>query len=391
MNEAVILAAVRTPIGKFQGSLSTISAADLGAIVVRAALSASGLAADQINEVILGNVLSAGVGQAPARQAALRGGLPSSVAALTINKVCGSGLKAIMLAAQAIRAGEADVVIAGGMESMSRAPYLVERTGPPLGDRKLVDSLLHEGLTCALSDQSMGLIAEKLARSAGISRADQDAFALESHRRAVAAMEAGYFQDEMIPVTVRQRGSDRQVTVDEGPRPDASSDRMAKLPGAFAEDGTVTAGNASMISDGAAAVVVTSRQFQKAHGLKAIARIVSSGTAGLDPSDLFVAPVPAVRKVLEQAGLQVADVDLYEINEAFAVQTLACLRQLQIPLDRVNVNGGAIALGHPIGCSGARVTVTLLHAMQQRKARTGLATLCLGGGNAVAALFERLD
>ncbi len=388
MDDAVILAACRTPIGKFQGALSAIPAPELGAIAIRAALARCGVEPGQVDEVIMGNVLSAGVGQAPARQAALGAGLPSSVAALTINKVCGSGLKAIMLAVQAIRAGDADVVVAGGLESMSRSPFLVDRTGPPLGDRKLVDSLLHEGLTCAICDRSMGLIAEALATSAQISRADQDLFALESHRRANAAADAGIFDEEIAPVTVKQRSGDRVITRDEGPRADATMERLGNLSPAFTGSGSVTAGNASMISDGAAAVVVTSRRFQQAHGLKALARVASSATAGLDPADLFVAPVPAIRMALERVRLTTADIDLFEINEAFAVQVLACVRQLGLSLDRVNVNGGAIALGHPLGCSGARVAVTLLHAMRQRQVHTGVAALCLGGGNAVAAVFE---
>jgi len=391
MTDAVVLAACRTPIGKFQGSLSAIPAPDLGAIAVRAALARSGVQAQQVNEVIMGNVLSAGLGQAPARQAALRGGLPSSVAALTVNKVCGSGLKAVMLAAQAIRAGDADVVIAGGLESMSRAPFLVDRNGPALGDRTMVDSLLHEGLTCAMCDRSMGIIAENLAGSAGISRQDQDQFALQSHRRAVAAIEAGLFTDEIVPVSVAERSGTREVTRDDGPRADASIERMAKLSPAFTSAGSVTAGNASMISDGAAAVVVCSTKFQQAHGLKPMARIVSYATAGMAPEDLFVAPVPAIRQALERANLKVTDIDLFEINEAFAVQTLACMRELNLPPDRVNVNGGAIALGHPLGCSGTRVAVTLLHAMRQRQARWGVAALCLGGGNAVAAIFEMIE
>ena len=391
MNEAIIVAASRTPIGKFQGALAGIPAPELGAIAIRAAMAQAGVAALQVNEVIMGNVLGAGVGQAPARQAALRAGLPSSVAALTINKVCGSGLKAIMLAAQAIRAGDADVIIAGGLESMSRAPYLVDRNGPPLGDRKLVDSLMHEGLTCGISERSMGSIAESLAESAGVSRADQDQYSLESHRRAITATNAGDFTSEIAPVTVSQRSGDRIITQDEGPRADATLDRLGKLTPAFNSQGSVTAGNASMISDGAAAVIVTSRQFQQAHGLPILARISASATAGLDPTDLFVAPVPAVRMALQRAGLTTDDIDLYEINEAFAVQVLACVRQLGLSQDRVNVNGGAIALGHPLGCSGARVAVTLLHAMRRRQARRGVAALCLGGGNAVAAVFEAVE
>lgn len=388
MNEVVVLSACRTPIGKFQGALSSLTGPELGAIAIRSAIERSGIEFDQVNEVIMGNVLSAGVGQAPARQAALKAGLPSSVAALTINKVCGSGLKAIMLAAQAIRADEAEVVIAGGLESMSRAPYLVDRTGPLLGDRVLTDSLMHEGLTCAMSHLSMGTIADNLATSATITRADQDQFALESHRRALAAAQSGAFADEIVPVTVSQRGGDKIVSTDEGPRPDAVIERLAKLSPSFGSTGTVTAGNASMISDGAAAVVVASQQFQEAHGLKALAKVVSSATAGMDPTDLFVAPVLAIRMALEKARLSIADIDLFEINEAFAVQVLACVRQLNLDPARLNVNGGAIALGHPLGCSGARVAVTLLHAMRRRQARRGIAALCLGGGNAVATVFE---
>lgn len=390
MNEAVILSACRTPIGKFQGCFAGMTAPELGAIAIRAALERAGVEPGQVDEVIMGNVLSAGVGQAPARQAAIGAGLPSSVAALTINKVCGSGLKAIMLAAQAIRAGDADVVVAGGLESMSRAPYLVDRMGPPLGDRFLVDSLLHEGLTCAICDRSMGLIADDLAGSAGVSRGDQDQFAYDSHRRAISAAGEGLFAAEIVPVTIRQKQGDRVISSDEGPRADASLDRMGKLSPAFQKTGSVTAGNASMISDGAAAVVVTSRRFQEAHHLKGMARIVSSATAGLDAQDLFVAPVPAIRVALQRAGLTTGDIDLFEINEAFAVQVLACVRQLEIPLEKVNVHGGAIALGHPLGCSGARVAVTLLHAMRQRQAKSGVAGLCLGGGNAVAAVFESM-
>lgn len=388
MTDVMILSACRTPIGKFQGGLSSLTGPELGSIAIRAALAQSGIAPVQVDEVIMGNVLGAGVGQAPARQAAIRAGLPTSVSAVTINKVCGSGLKAIMLAVQAIRAGDADVVVAGGLESMSRAPYLVDRTGPALGDRKLIDSLQHEGLTCAICDRSMGLIAESLAESAGISRQDQDLFACESHQRAIAAMQAGHFAREIVPVTITQRGKELTIAQDEGPRSDASIERLGKLSPAFLSSGSVTAGNASMISDGGAAVVVASRRFQEAHGLKAMARVVASATAGLDPADLFVAPVPAIRQVLRRAALTANDIDLFEINEAFAVQALACIRQLELPHSKVNVNGGAIALGHPLGCSGARVVVTLLHAMQQRNARRGVAALCLGGGNAVASVFE---
>ncbi|MEK6262236.1 MAG: thiolase family protein [Planctomycetota bacterium] len=388
MNEVVILSACRTPVGKFQGALSTLTATDLGAIVVRAALERASVAADQVDEVILGNVLSAGVGQAPARQAALRAGLPPTVSALTVNKVCGSGLKAIMLAAQAIRAGDADVIVAGGLESMSRAPYLLDRTGPVLGDRPLIDSLQHDGLTCPFSDRSMGQIAEALAASENLSRTAQDGYAHESHRRATAAIERGDFTREIVPITVTQRSGKQIVSRDEGPRADTTLERLAQLRSIFAENGSVTAGNASMMSDGAAAVVVCSRSFQETHGLRPIAHMVSYATAGTSPGDVFLAPVPAIRRVLAQASLPIDEVDLFEINEAFAVQMLACLRQLGLTGENVNVHGGAIALGHPLGASGARVVVTLLHALQQRRERWGVASLCLGGGNAVAALFE---
>ena len=388
MNEVVILSACRTPIGKFQGALSALTATELGAIAIRAALERAGVAVEQVDEVILGNVLSAGVGQAPARQAALRAGLPPTVAALTVNKVCGSGLKAIMLAAQAIRAGDADVVVAGGFESMSRAPYLLDRAGPVLGDRPLIDSLQHDGLTCPFSDRSMGQIAESLAASENLSRSALDGYAYESHRRATAAIERGDFAREIVPVTVSQRGGERMVSRDEGPRADTTPERLAQLRSIFTEGGTVTAGNASMMSDGAAAVVVCSRSFQESHGLQSIARMVSYATAGTEPGDLFVAPVLAIRRVLALASLPIDDVDLFEINEAFAVQMLACMKQLGLTGANVNVHGGAIALGHPLGASGARVVVTLLHSLQQRRERWGVASLCLGGGNGVAALFE---
>lgn len=389
MTDVVILSACRTPIGKFQGTLSSQSATDLGAHAVRAAVVRASIAAEQIDEVILGNVLSAGVGQAPARQAALKAGLPPTVAAVTVNKVCGSGLKAIMLATQAIRAGDATVVVAGGMESMSRAPYVLERTGPPIGERKLLDAMLLDGLTCPFSGRSMGQIAEALARSDRLTRDDQDGYAEQSHRRAVAAMERGLFESEIVPLTIRSRKVETVITRDEGPRAESSLEQLARLAPAFDSAGTITAGNASMISDGAAAVVVSSRDFAESQGLKPLARVVASATSGTEPGDLFIAPVSAIAKALDRAGLTVDDIDLFEINEAFAAQMLACVRRLKVSLDRVNVNGGAIALGHPIGASGARVVVTLLHALRQRNQRRGVAALCLGGGNAVATIFER--
>jgi acetyl-CoA C-acetyltransferase len=387
MSDALIFSACRTPIGRFRGALSALSAADLGAIAVREAVARAGLNPSDIDEVILGNVLTAGMGQAPARQAALRGGLPASVAALTVNKVCGSGLKAVMLAAQAVRCGDADCVVAGGMESMSQAGWVLPRDAPALGDRTLVDSMLHDGLTCAFSNRSMGDIAEQLAEQAEISRDEQDRLALESHRRAVAAIDAGAFTAEIVPV--RRDVNNSVVAQDEGPRGETNLKRLAELSPVFRKDGTVTAGNSSMISDGAAALVVGSESVMTRTGQRPLARIVASATSGTEPDNLFIAPVEVIRRVVAKAGLSLDDIDLFEINEAFAVQMLACIRQLDLSLDRVNVHGGAIALGHPIGASGARVLVTLLHALENRNARFGVAALCLGGGNAVAMLVER--
>lgn len=387
MSDALIFSACRTPIGRFQGALSRLSAADLGAIAVREVVARADLRPGDVDEVILGNVLTAGTGQAPARQAALRGGLPSSVAALTVNKVCGSGLKAVMLAAQAVCCGDAEFVVAGGMESMSQAGWVLPRETPALGNRTLVDSMLHDGLTCAFSDRSMGDIAEQLAEQAGISRDEQDRYALESQRRAVAALDTGAFTAEIIPV---DRGSSKSVfTPDEGPRRDTDAERLANLSPVFRKSGTVTAGNSSMISDGAAALVIGSESALTRTGQRPLARIVASVTCGTEPDNLFIAPVEAIRRVVAKAGRSRGDIDLFELNEAFAVQMLACIRQLDLPPDRVNVHGGAIALGHPIGASGARVLVTLLHALEARNGRFGVAALCLGGGNAVAMLVER--
>lgn len=389
MPEAFILSACRTPIGKFGGGLSRLAASDLGATALKAALQRAGVDAAAVDEVILGNVLTGGTGQAPARQAALKAGLPPSVAALTINKVCGSGLKAVMLAAQAIRAGDADLLLAGGMESMSRAGWVLSRMGPALGDRVLVDTLQFDGLTCAHSGRSMGDIADGLAAERGITRLDQDRYALESHRRAVAAIAAGEFRNEIVGVPVPGK-ADVLVEQDEGPRSDTTLERLASLRAVFREGGSVTAGNASMISDGAAAVVVASSRALEGSGSRPLARIVAWATAGGPPEELFVAPVAAIHQLLNKAGCKPSEVDLLELNEAFASQMLACLRALEIPADRVNVQGGAIALGHPIGASGARVLVTLVHALHRREKRLGVAALCLGGGNAVALLVERL-
>lgn len=391
MEEAVLLAGCRTPIGKFLGALSGVSAPDLGAIAVREVVRRAHLPADAVDEVIMGNVLSAGLGQAPARQAAIKGGLPPSVSAVTVNKMCGSGLKAVMLAAQAVRLGDARFVVAGGLESMSRAPFLLMdvRTGWKFGDQKAVDSMLHDGLTCAFDCSPMGMQAEYIAATKDVAREHQDAFALESQRRAAAASAAGAFAEEIVAVTVPGKKGDMTVAADEGPRAETTLESLRKLKPAFDSKGTVTAGNSSMLSDGAAAVVVASRRAAAEMGRKPLARIVAYATAGVAPKELFIAPVFAVRKVLEKAGLAVTDIDLFELNEAFAAQMLACMRPLELPADRVNVHGGAIALGHPIGASGARVLVTLLAALKQRGLRRGLASLCLGGGNAVAMIVER--
>jgi acetyl-CoA C-acetyltransferase len=388
MSHSWIIAGCRTPIGKLLGGLSAIPAPKLAAIAIAESLKRSELLPDRVDEVILGQVLQAGVGQAPARQAALAAGIPDTVPALTINKVCGSGLKAVMLADQAIRAGDAQVIVAGGMENMSRAPHLLlsGRTGIKFGHGQLLDSMLHDGLWCACENVGMGSLADATAAAEGISRADQDAFSLESHQRALAAIQNGAFKDEIVPVP-RDRGE--PIVADEGPRADASLEGLGKLRPAFDAAGTATAGNASQISDGAASVVVVNEMIAQKHSSPIKARIVATTISGGPPKDLFLAPIAAVRKLLEKAQLAASDVDLFEINEAFASQTLACQRQLEIPPNRLNVHGGAIALGHPIGASGARVLVTLLYSMAQRNARRGVAALCLGGGNAVAMLVER--
>jgi acetyl-CoA C-acetyltransferase len=389
----VIVAAARTPIGKFLGSLSTLSAPELGAVAIRAALERAGLPADQVEEVIMGNVVQGGVGQAPARQALLKAGIPSSVSALTINKVCGSGLKAVMLAAQSIKAGDAQVIVAGGQESMSNAPYYMYgmRNGVKLGDQKLVDGMIKDGLWCSSCDVHMGGHAEYTAKKANISRAQQDAFAAESHKKAVAAQQAGKFKAEMAPVTIAGKKGDTVVDTDEGPRADSTADSLGKLRPAFAkgDDATVTAGNASSLNDGGAAVVVTSLAYAEAHGLPVLGRITSYATGAVDPKDLFFAPVVAVNNMMKKEGKTIGQYDLIEANEAFASQALADGAGLGWDWDRVNVNGGAIALGHPIGASGARVLTTLLYALQDRGLESGLATLCLGGGDAVALSVSR--
>jgi acetyl-CoA C-acetyltransferase len=390
MPEAFVISAARTPIGKYLGGLADLTAPELGAIAVKEAMRRANLPPERVDEVIVGNVVQAGLGQNPARQAALKAGLPVTIAALTVNKVCGSGLKAVMLAAQAIRAGDAEVILAGGMESMSRAPYLLQgaRQGWKLGDQKAVDAMIHDGLWCAFEDWHMGCAAEHIAGKCGINRAEQDRFAVQSHRRTAAAWQQGAFAAEVVPVTVGSGPKAKTVTQDEGYRPDSSVESLAKLKAAFREGGTVTAGNASMLSDGAAACGVASAAACERLGLKPLARIVAYATSGIAPKEIFLAPVGAVRQVLAKAKLTLKDIDLFELNEAFAAQMLACNKDLAIDESRLNVHGGAIALGHPIGASGTRVLVTLLHAMHKRNARRGLASLCLGGGNAVAMIIE---
>jgi acetyl-CoA C-acetyltransferase len=391
MPASYIVAARRTPIGKLLGSLSSVPAPRLAAVAIEAALRDSRFAPSAVDEVILGNVLSAGIGQAPARQAALAAGIPASVPAVTINKVCGSGLKAVMLADQAIRAGDANVIVAGGMENMSLAPHLAmgARSGWKFGPQTLLDSMQHDGLWCSTEDRAMGFLADCTALTYGVSRDAQDAFAVESHRRAIAAREAGKFSREIVPVRVTSGKGETLVEHDEGPRAGCTLADLAKLRPAFGEDGTATAGNASQISDGAAAVVVASEAASQSLKSALRARIVATATSGVEPKDLFIAPVSAMEKVLATADLKISDIDLFELNEAFAAQALACAKPLEIPPKKLNVHGGAIALGHPIGASGARVLVTLLHALEDRNERYGLAALCLGGGNAVAMIVER--
>ena len=395
----VIVSATRTPIGRFLGGLSPLSAPDLGAIAIREAVRRSGVDLDDIDEVIMGNVVQGGVGQAPARQAAIKAGVPSSVSALTINKVCGSGLQAVMLASQAIKAGDMQVVVAGGQESMSNAPFYVYgmRSGVKAGDQTLVDGVIRDGLWCSFCDVHMGRHAEYTARKAGITRERQDEFALASHQKAVAAIEGGRFKREIVPVQIPGRKGPTTVDTDESPRKDTSLDALARLKPAFppksgsSDDLTVTAGNAPGLNDGGSALVVTSEEYARAHGLTIMARVTGYGTGAVDPQDLFFAPVLAVRSLMERAGTQITDYDLIEANEAFASQALADGDELGWAWDRVNVNGGAIALGHPIGASGARVLTTLLNALEDRNNERGLATLCLGGGDAVALSVERVN
>ena len=393
----VILSAVRTPVGRYLGGLASLTAPELGAVAIREAVRRSGVTPAEIEEVILGHVLQGGTGQAPARQAAIKGGIPPTVSAVTINKVCGSGLKSVMLAAQAIRAGDAEVLVAGGQESMSNAPHYVYgyRGGVKFGDQTLVDGMVRDGLWCSFCNVHMGGHAEYTARKGQVSRERQDEFAAESHRKAVAAIESGRFAVEIVPVEIPGRKGTTRIDTDEGPRRDTTAESLAALRPAFApkdaRDATVTAGNASSLNDGAAAVVVASEAFARAHGLPMLARIDAYATGAVEPQDLFFAPVRAVGNLMEKEGTGIGDYDLIEANEAFASQALADGDALGWDWDRVNVHGGAIAIGHPIGASGTRVLVTLLHALASRGKWRGLATLCLGGGDAVAMSVTRLS
>jgi len=382
----VIVSACRTPIGKYLGGLASLTAPRLGAVVIAEAVKRAGLDAGKIDEVIMGHVLQGGAGQATGRQAMIHAGIPGVVPALTINKVCGSGLKAVMLAAQAIRAGDAACVVAGGMESMSSSPHYLYgyRNGIKAGNQTLVDGMIHDGLWDSFGNVHMGSYAEYTATKAGITRADMDEFSYHSHRKAVAAMEAGRFEAEIVPVEIAGKGGSSFVKADESPRKDTTVEGLAKLRPAFQKDGLVTPGNAPGLNDGASALVVTSLAFARANGLTPMARVTAYATGGGDPKELFFAPILAVQNLMKKAGTTINDYGLIEANEAFAVQAIADGRALGWDWDRVNVNGGAVALGHPIGASGARVLTTLLYAMRDRKAETGLATLCLGGGNAVA-------
>lgn len=394
----VLLDSARTPIGRFLGGLSPLAGPQLGARAIEAAVGRSGIDTAEVDEVIMGNVVSAGSGQAPARQAAIHGGIPASVPAVTVNKVCGSGLKAVMLAAQAVKAGDASLIVAGGFESMSNVPYYVRglRNGVKFGNQSLEDGLIHDGLWCSFGHCHMGGHAEYTAARAGISRAEADAFSLASHEKAIRAMDEGKFTEEIVPVAIETRRGTTVVDTDEGPRRDTSMEALGRLRPAFPHDApddieelVVTAGNAPGLNDGAAALVVASQEYAEAHGLPYSAVITGYAAGGMEPQELFFAPVVAVRKLMAREGKSVDDYGLVEMNEAFAVQALADMKQLEMDPERVNVHGGAVALGHPIGASGARILVTLLHAMKDRDVETGLATLCLGGGNAVALSVER--
>ena len=392
IREAVIISAVRTPVGKFLGSLKSFKATDLGAIVVREAVRRAGVKSEDVDEVIMGCVIQAGLGQNPARQAALRGGLPATVSAVTVNKVCGSGLKAVMIAAQGIQVGDTELVVAGGMESMSNAPYLIPnaREGYRLGNGTLVDSMINDGLWCAFDNQHMGCTGEVVADRYKVCRSQQDAYALGSHRKAAEAIKSGKFKDEIVSIEIPQKkGPPKVFDVDETVREDTSLEVLGKLKPAFKEGGTVTAGNAPGVNDGASAVVVSSRERAQSLGVEPMARIVAQATSGIEPQLVMMAPVEAMKRVLKKAGWTLNDVDLIELNEAFAVQAVAIINELKLDPTRVNVNGGAVALGHAIGQSGSRLLTTMLYEMKRRDAHRGLVALCLGGGNAVALAIER--
>lgn len=395
MREVVIVGAVRTAIGKFQGSLQNIPAAKLGAHVIKEVVKKTGIDGEKIDEVIMGNVVSAGLGQNPARQAMIYADLPVKIGALTINKVCGSGLKAVVLAAQAIKAGDSDIMIAGGMENMNLTPYLLQngRTGYRLGDGKIVDSMVHDGLWDIYNNFHMGITGEIIAEKYNVTRGDADAFALRSNQRAIKATKEGKFKNEIVPLTLPPAKKGEQPTTfdkDEGPREDTSMEKLSKLKPAFKEGGVVTAGNASQISDGAAALVIMSKEKAKELGIKPMARIIGYHTSGTKPELVMDAPIPCVRELLKKTKLDIDDIDLTEHNEAFSTASVAVSKELGIPVDKFNINGGAVALGHPIGCSGARILVTLLYAMADKKVNRGLATVCLGGGNAVGMIVERI-
>src|SRR6266481_493886 len=390
--EAVIISAVRTPVGKFLGALKSLKATELGAIAVCEAVKRAGVRPEDVDEVIMGCVIQAGLGQNPARQAALNGGLPSTVSAVTVNKVCGSRLKAIMMAAQGVQLGDTEIVVAGGMESMSNAPYLLRkaREGYRLGNGTLVDSVINDGLWCAFDDQHMGCTGEVVSERFHVSREEQDEYSLKSHRKASAAIRSGKFRDEIIPVEVKQRkGPPVVFDTDEPVREDTSLESLGKLKPAFKEGGTVTAGNAPGLNDGASAVVVTSAERAKSLGIEPMARIVGQATSGVEPKLVMMAPVEAIKKLLKKTGWSLNDVDLIELNEAFAVQAVAITRELNLAPEKLNVNGGAVALGHAIGQSGSRILTTMLYEMKRRDAHRGIAALCLGGGNAVAMAVER--
>ena len=391
MTEVVLASAVRTPIGKYGKALRDIPATRLGALVVRAAIERAGLAASEVQEVIMGTAIAAGQGQAPARQAALLAGVPEDVGAVTVNKVCASGMKAVTIAFDAIRAGHESVVVAGAMESMSQGPYLVKgaRWGAKMGHQEFLDGMVYDGLQDAFANIHMGVTGDLVARKYGITREAQDRFALESHARVVKAQESGKFRDEIVPVEVARDGEKVLFDRDEGVRPDTTLEKLAGLKPVFSADGTVTAGNASQLSDGASALVVMTRAEAEERGIEPLARIVDYATSGVKPEDVMEAPIPTVRKLLQETGLTVDDFDLIEHNEAYASATLTMMQVLGFPHGKLNVHGGAVALGHPIGCSGARIITTLLHAMKDRGAERGLATLCLGGGNGMAMVVER--